>query len=277
MKNTFAGKNVLISGGSSGIGLALARLLAAEGAHVWLLARDEKRLQQALEQVRASSSLQETQHGILPADVCNPQQVEHAVSEMTAAVGAPQVLINAAGQAHPGNFIELEEHIFRQLMEVNYFGTLNTIRAILQPMIQQRSGIILNISSLAAVLGIWGYTAYGSSKFAVRGFTESLRAELKPYGIQVFLACPGDTDTPQLAYENQYKPAETKQLAKFGGLMSAESVAKSILLGMKKGQFLILPGLDAKMTYWLVNLLGGSIHPILDWIYAQAQKNERGG
>ncbi len=270
--NTFARKNVLISGGSSGIGLALARRLAAEGAAIWLLARNEDRLQQALAEVKAYSSSADIPHGFLIADVSDPHQVAQAVSQMTAIVGPPYLLINSAGQAHPSNFLDLDDKIFRQLMEVNFFGTLNTTRAVVGHMIQNRSGIILNISSLAGVLGIWGYTAYGASKFAVRGFTESLRAELKPYGIQVFLACPGDTDTPQLAYENQIKPPETKQIAKYGGLMSADAVAKSILADLKKGRFLILPGFDAKMTFWIVNLLGDKIHPILDWIYAQGRK-----
>ena len=99
-------------------------------------------------------------------------------------------------------------------MSVNYFGTLNTVKAVLPYLSSQDSPRIVMISSAAALVGIYGYSAYAPSKFALTGLAEVLRQELRPKGIGVSIAYPGDTETPQLEYENQFKPAATKEISK---------------------------------------------------------------
>jgi 3-dehydrosphinganine reductase len=141
-------------------------------------------------------------------------------------------------------------------------------------MMARRSGYIVNISSLAAVLGIFGYAAYGASKFAVRGFSESLRAEMKKYQIGVSIAYPPDTDTPQLAYEIQFKPFETKALSGGSGMLTPEAVAAAILKGVRRGKFAILPGLEGKLLYRLSSLLGEPINNVFDMIVSQAQNKQ---
>jgi 3-dehydrosphinganine reductase len=274
----FKGKIALVTGGSSGIGLATACLLAQKGAHVWLLARQREKLADALTKVRSAAQESTQSFGIVEADVSDEKQINHAIEEVIHLIGLPDLVLNAAGVAHPGYFQDTDMKIFHWMMDVNFFGTVVVTKALLPGMIKRGSGYIVNISSMAGFLGVFGYTAYGASKYAVRGFSDTLRAEMKPHGIGVSLVFPPDTDTPQLAYEKQFKPAETKELTASGGVMSADSVAKSILTGIERGKYVILPGMESKLIYRLSSLLGGAVYPVMDWLIAQAQrKNNNAG
>lgn len=265
----FHDKAVLVTGGSSGIGLALAHLLAGAGAHVWLLARRQERLEAALATLPSSAG----QHcGALSADVSDWEQVQAAVERVSNEVGIPDLIINSAGVTHPGYVQDIPIEIFRQMMEINYLGTVHVVKTLLPAMIDRGSGHIVNISSGAGFLGVFGYTAYGASKFAVRGFSDALRAELKPLGIRVSIVFPPDTDTPQLAYENQFKPPETKALAGNAGVLSPQQVAEEILRGVAREKYVILPGLEMKLLYRLSGLLGNTIYPLMDWMIRTARR-----
>jgi 3-dehydrosphinganine reductase len=143
-------------------------------------------------------------------------------------------------------------------------------------MMRRRQGHIVNTSSVAGFIGVFGYTAYGASKFAVRGFTDVLRSELKPYGVRVSILFPPDTDTPQLWEENKIKPAETRALAGSVKVMRPEEVARQLLRGVARGQYMILPGLESKLVYMAAGLLGAKLHWFLDAIVRKTQQ-ERGG
>ncbi len=147
------------------------------------------------------------------------------------------------------------------MMDVNYFGTLYCIQAVAEKMAQRGSGIIVNISSVVGYFNIYGYSAYGASKFAVSGLTDSLRMELAPKGIQMALVFPPDTNTPQLAYEKEFKPEVTRALAGNGGLEQPEQVAKEILTAVRQKKYNILPGSENKLIHFAVRLIG------TDWIY----------
>ncbi|MGD1895428.1 MAG: SDR family oxidoreductase [Phormidesmis sp.] len=232
----------IITGGSSGIGKAIALNLARQGANVSILARGEERLLQAkaeIEQARKSAAQTVL---ALRVDVSDRAQVETTIEDAIDRLGPPAQLITCAGIAHPGHFQELPVEMFEKTMAVNYFGTLYAIRAVLPAMKQQSSGQIGILSSGAGLIGLYGYSAYGSSKFAVRGLAESLRAELKPLGIQVSIAYPPDTNTPQLEVENKTKPAATKEITATAMLWQPEAVAQVILDGMAKGRFEQSPG-----------------------------------
>jgi 3-dehydrosphinganine reductase len=272
--NAFKNKIALITGGSSGIGLATAQLLAKQGAHVWLLARDVDKLDKALKSVQAACIDQGQKCGRVTADVSDEGQVEKAINQVIQAVGVPDLVINSAGIAHPGYAQELGLDIFHQMMIVNYFGTVHVTQALLPAMIERHSGYIVNISSIAGFMGVFGYTAYGASKYAVRGYSEALRGEMKPLGISVSVVFPPDTDTPELTYENQFKPFETKELAGNAGLMTPEVVAATILKGVARKQFAILPGFEGKLYYRLTGWLGGGMYPIMDYLIAQAKRKK---
>lgn len=265
-------KTVLITGGSSGIGLALGRLLAAQGGHVWLIARRREGLEAALEQVKAAAIRPEQRFGMVSADLSVPEQAFSAVEQVKGQAGVPDVVINSAGAAHPGYVQDLSAEIFRWMMAVNYFATAYVTKAVIPGMLARRSGHIINISSAAGFIGVFGFTAYGASKFAVAGFSEVLRAEMKRYGIRVSVVFPGDTETPGLDYENQFKPPETKVISGTAKAMKPEQVARIILRQAAKGRFLIFPALDVQLIYWLNTRLPKSwVFAVLDAMASRGQ------
>ena len=275
-KRTFADKSVLITGGSSGIGLALARQLVVQGAHVCLLARDVQKLENARQQLETLRVNAQQRIAVLAADVSDNASLSPVLSNWIAADGVPDVLINSAGVARPGYFEELTEEIFRWMMDVNYHGTVNTIRCVLPGMIARKSGQIINFSSIAGVIGVFGYTAYGGSKYAVRGFSDALRAEMKPKGIRVSIVFPPDSDTPQLAWEDQFKPFETRSISGTAKPISADKVAAAVLKAAARGKYAIAPGFEAGYMYFAGTRLGGLIYPIMDAMVRSAQKKKPG-
>lgn len=257
--NTAAGKPVaVISGGSSGIGLEMARLLGRDGWHLVLLARRQALLDEAAASLRASGIADvET----LSLDVTDAAACAAAIADITTRLGRIDWLVTSAGIAEPGMFVDvpLDNHRFQ--MEVNYFGTLNLIHPTVPVMRRQRSGRITLVSSGAAFIGIAGYSAYAPSKFAIRGLAESLALELEGEGIAVNVAYPPDTDTPQYEHENLTKPEATKEITAVGGLMSAEAVARVMVEGAKAGKLMLLPGFLIKVLGPLHSLYA----PVFRW------------
>jgi 3-dehydrosphinganine reductase len=229
--------HAVITGGSSGIGLAVASALGARGATVSLIARTADRLEQAANSLQAKGIAVHTAQ----ADVADQAVLTQAIAGLTAEAGPCDVLVTAAGQARPGHFHELADDVFRDMMEVDYFGTLHAIRAVSPSMTARGRGSIVAISSATAILGIFGYTAYSPAKFAVRGLMESLRDELRPHGVHVACVYPPDVDTPQLSEENRYKPAETAAISGSVRPISAEAVATAIVRAIDRKRYAVYP------------------------------------
>ncbi len=263
-------RHVLITGGSSGIGKALACRAAAAGARVSLIARDPAKLAAARTEIMTAAPAAKP-ICLVPADVADNSAVLAALATAVQANGPVDVLITSAGVAHPGYFEELPLETFERTMAVNYFGTLYPIKAVVPAMRARRSGAIVIISSGAGLYGFFGYTAYAPSKFALRGLAEALRAELKAADVQVTIVYPPDTDTPQLAEENRTKPAETKAITAGGGLWSADEVARVTLEGVAHGKFAITPGLPVTALAWLHSGLA----PFLRWKFDRTAANAR--
>lgn len=233
--NAFADRHVLVTGGSSGIGRAFVARMARRAARVSVVALPDDDLAQTEHDLKRAG----TRFVTLPADVSDQHALESAIASATAELGPCEVLVTCAGVAHPGYFEQLDDAIFRRTMEVDYFGTLYAMRAVVPGMIQRRRGSLVGISSAAGLVGIFGYTPYAPPKFAVRGLLEALRGELAPYGVHVGCVCPADTDTPQLAYENGFKPAETSAITGQIKPLSADRVARAIERGIERRRFLI--------------------------------------
>jgi 3-dehydrosphinganine reductase len=275
-RNFFFEKKAFITGGSSGIGLALGGQLADRGADVWLVARDRSKLEAACAELTARAK-SGRKVGFTQADVADESRAFAAVEAAEKALGPLDLVINNAGVTHPGYFQDLPAEIFRRMMEINYFGTLNICRAAVPGMIRRGSGHLVNVSSLVGIIAAFGYSAYGASKWAVRGLTDVLRYELKPHGVRVSIAFPPDTDTPQLAYEEPIKPFETKVLASASKVYSAETVAADILRGVERNRYIILTGTESKLFYRLTNLVGPLQYPVIDLLVADAiRKKEHG-
>jgi 3-dehydrosphinganine reductase len=264
----------LITGGSSGIGLALAKALLRDGMDICLLARDEEKLNHAKTELSPLKIEKAQNIYTLSCDVTDYERLNAVLNQWAQVSGIPDLVINSAGITYPGYFQELEIDIFKRLMDVNYFGTLYVIKSLIYGMIARGSGKIVNISSQAGFIGVFGYSAYSASKYAVRGLSDVLRAELKPLGIQVSIVFPPDTQTPQLDFEAPLKPIETKEIAGSSSAMTADAVAEAIFKGVRKGRYVILPGMEGKLFYRLTNILGNITYPIMDLMVRKAQKKK---
>jgi 3-dehydrosphinganine reductase len=259
---TLDGAHVLVTGGSSGIGLATAHAVLERGARVSLIARGAERLAVAEDELEAAGD--PTRVAAEPADVTDPDQVERALALLTAQFGPVDVLVANAGSATPGHFEELPPDVFRAQMELNYFGVLHSVRAVVPPMIERRRGHLVLVSSGAGVVGVYGYSAYSPTKFAVRGLAETLRAELKPYGIVVGCALPPDTDTPGLARENETKPAATASISETVKVRSAGAVATAIVRGIEKDRLVITADPSTRMLARAAGILGPAVRRSMD-------------
>jgi 3-dehydrosphinganine reductase len=272
VKNIYLGKLALITGGSSGIGFEIAHQLVELGCSVLLLARDQEKLFSAQKRLQANIAPGNQKILTFSGDVSDFAAVQTVASDIISSFGLPNFIFNCAGVARPGYVEELPIEVYKWTMDIDYHGTVNVTKAFLPALITRGSGHIINISSMAGVIGAFGYTAYSGAKFAVRGFTDTLRAELKPKGIHVSIVFPPDTDTPQLTWETQFKPPETAILAGSDKPLQAAYVAKTILQDVARNKYVIVPGWNAKLMYWLATHLGGLVYPIMDFLIKDATK-----
>ena len=249
------GKHVVITGGSSGIGEALAIALAAEGCRLTLLARGAERLAAVADPLGATG---------VPCDVSDRDAVTGALSTAADDRGPVDVLVCSAGITLPGRFLEAEDQTFRDMIDVDYYGTLWPVRAVAPSMADRRTGSIIGVASAAALVGVFGYAAYGAAKFAVRGLFEALRTELVPHGVHVGCVYPPDVDTPMLAAENLVKPAETKAIAGSIKPISADQVARAIMRGVEKRQAEIYADAQTRALARTVALAPGVYRTLFD-------------
>ena len=261
--------HALITGGSSGIGKAMAGKLAAQGYDVSLIARRKDVLAFAAEEIRRRNPGRRVV--CYSADVTDRTETEDAVKAAIIELGAPDMIVTSAGISEPGYFAELPADNFERAMAVNYFGTLYAIRAALPSMRAKKRGQVVLISSGAALMGIFGYSSYGPSKFAVRGLAETLRAELRADHVGVSIAYPPDTETPMLEKEMKTAPAETRAICALAKTWTADAVADAVLDGVRRHAFAITPG----GTLTLMGRMPGLIIPLLRWYSDRLVKGVR--
>uniref|UniRef100_A0A4W5KGD3 3-dehydrosphinganine reductase n=1 Tax=Hucho hucho TaxID=62062 RepID=A0A4W5KGD3_9TELE len=242
------GAHVVVTGGSSGIGKSIAMECYRQGAFITLVARDESKLVQAKKEVEKCAINDKQVVLCISVDVSKDYgQVESVIKQCQEKLGPVDMLVNCAGTSFSGKFEEVEVERFRSLMEVNYLGSVYPTRAVIPTMKERRMGRIMFVSSQAGQIGLFGYTAYSPSKFALRGLAESLQMEMKPYNIYVTIAYPPDTDTPGLAEENRTKPLETRLISETSGVTQPEQVAKIVVKDAVQGNFNSSVGPDGYM------------------------------
>jgi len=245
---------VYITGGSSGIGLATARHMAARGAQVGLFARDPDRLANAAETVRNACVRKEQTVFTFSMDNTDLEDVKAKCARAVAEYGPPDILIANAGIPMAGRFEDTDAERFDAVLKTNLYGTRHVIAALLPAMKARGRGHIIPVSSGAGLFGLYGYSAYGATKFALIGLAECLRSELLNHHIRVSVFCPPEVDTPLLKAEKDDLPPVTRALKNLGGTLSVDYAAAYLVKGIIKNRFMIIPGFRAKVFYWLKRL-----------------------
>ncbi len=218
---------VIVTGASAGIGRETALAFAREGAHVVLAARREERLRELAAQCEALG----VRALAVRTDVARTEDVEALVRAALDAFGRVDVLVNNAGFGFSGTIEETTEADMRELMDVNYFGAFNAIRAVLPHMRGRRRGHIVNVSSVVGKLAFPYHGAYSATKFALVALTESLRGELTGSGITATVVLPGSTRTE--FFEAQ-RTNDGHVSAPTGPQQDADVVARAIVRSVRR-------------------------------------------
>lgn len=256
----YKNKLVFIVGGSSGIGFAIANELVNLGAKVCIFARGINQLETARQKILLKNSQAEIH--IQSVDVLDEQSVKTAISSKIEKFGTPHILLNSAGFARPNYFENISLEDFQATINLNLIGTRNLAYEIMPYFKKNNGGHFISVSSVAGFLGVFGYTDYSASKFALVGFSEALQQEVAKYSIKISVLYPPDTQTEGFEKEAETKPPETQAVSAGNALISPEFLAKKVAKALPKQKFNILPTLDGKIAYygkryapWIVNFI----------------------
>ncbi|MFO8051633.1 MAG: SDR family NAD(P)-dependent oxidoreductase [Thermoplasmatota archaeon] len=252
---SFKKKKVAITGGSSGIGFATARAFSDEGAEVIIIARNQQNLEKASKRAPGIVSA-------YPADISSIKDLRCLEKRIKEDHEGIDILINSAGIVYPGTLMDLTIDQIERTLNIDLKGTMITTKVLL-PLIRS-PGYIMNISSVAGFIGLFGYTAYSAAKFGVWGFSQALRMELEPRNIGVGVVFPPDTNTPQLEFENRTKPHELRGISKTIEPIPPARVATSIVKGIMKGEFMIFPDSSSRSAYHANRLMGAAVRGWMD-------------
>lgn len=277
---SLGGKVVLITGGSRGLGLVLAREFATQGARVAVCARDEDDLRT----VRNEFAARGDHFFSSQCDVSNPAQVQSLLTSVENALGPVDVLVNNAGTILVGPLEHMSVADFEEVMRINFWGAVHTTLAVLPGMKERRQGRIVNITSIGGKVAFPHLLPYTTSKFALVGLSEGLRAELAKDGIWVTTVVPNliRTRSPRNAkFKRDYK----KEYAWFtisdslpGASMSADRAANQIVRACQNGESELVLGLPAKLAVLANGIAPGLISDLLaagnEWLLPQAAGSE---
>jgi len=234
------GRHCYVTGGSAGLGLSLAVLLAKKGAHVSIVARDEGRLKEALQQMEA---VRQSPDQILRSYSYSVDSASGAAAALEAACVAhggrsPDAMFLCAGKSRPGFWVEQDEESLKRCMDETYWAQAWSALAGSKKMAREHAkGKIVFVSSVLGYFSIVGYSTYSPGKFAIRGLAEALQSEFKLYDIDIHIAFPGTIFTPGYDEENKIKPEVTKKIEESDTGAKPQLVAEGILRGVQRGDF----------------------------------------
>jgi len=231
------GMHAVVTGGSRGIGGAIASALADQGATLTLMGRDRARLD-----AKVVELAQRTQVSGTTVDIANAQSVGEAFALAQAERGPVQILINNAGLAASAPFIRTETELWAQMLEVNLTGTFLCCRAVIPGMLERGFGRVVNIASTAGLIGYAYVSAYCAAKHGVVGLTRALALEMGDRDITVNAICPGFTDTEMVA-------AAVSNIVRTTGKTEAE--ARAALTSRNPQRRLVRPEEVANAVLWL--------------------------
>lgn len=247
MKKSLKDKVVVITGASSGIGEAMARVYAAQGARVVLGARSAEKLEALVAEIRRAGG----EAAWCAVDVVKPEECEALINTAAKTFGGIDVLICNAGLSMRAIFDDVDLGVLHRLMDVNFWGTVNCCKYAL-PYLQQSKGSIVGISSVAGLHGLPGRTGYSASKYAMTGFLETLRIENLKKGLHVMVACPGFTASnvrfSALTADGSQQGETPRDEAK---MMTPEQVARIVARGILKRKRLCLMEIEGRATHFV--------------------------
>ena len=244
---TLKDKVIVITGASSGIGEAMARTYAAQGAKVVLGARSVERLQRVAVEIRTAGG----QAAFCGVDVVSEEECRKLIDTAVEAFGRIDVLICNAGISMRAIFDDVDLSVLHRLMDVNFWGTVNCCKYAL-PYLQASRGSVVGISSVAGLHGLPGRTGYSASKYAMTGFLETLRIENLKKGLHVMIACPGFTASnvrfSALTADGSQQGETPRDEAK---MMTAEEVARIVARGILRRKRLCLMEIEGRATHFV--------------------------
>jgi short-subunit dehydrogenase len=258
------GARVLLTGASSGIGAALALRLGSERARLALASRNQERLEKLAADIRNRGG----EAVALPTDVADPAQRTRLIEATASAWGGLDMLINNAGVGAMGWFADATEERLRRIFEVNFFAATELTRLALPHLRSGRNPMLVNVSSVVGRRGLPGCTEYCASKFALTGWSESLRPELARLGIHVLIATPGRIAT-------EFRSNLLEDRFRFGWqhrrAMSADRCAQLLVGAIRRRRNEIVITSEAKLVLWLNRLLPWLVDRALGWYTRQAK------
>lgn len=272
---SFQSRCAFVFGGSQGIGLAMACELASRGTHIHLFARRGDVLQRARETV-AKRAADNVRIDYSEVDVTDGQRLGEVFDRAVSQSAAPDWVINCAGAARPDYFENITEKQFESTLRLNVLGVRN-VAAAAMPHLKTTRGHLVNTSSVAGFMGVFGYTDYSASKFAVVGFSQSLAQEWRPFGVAVSVLFPPDTETEGFAEEERTKPPETRAISAGNKKVQPEVVARAAVGALPGRRFGIYPGFDSKVAHWLVRWCPSVVNLWLTRTIRQVQKRRGQG
>jgi len=247
---SFKDKVVVVTGAASGIGAAICQRFAREGAKIGLLDMDEAGVAAAADRLKGAGA----DAVGLKCDVAIEAECSSAVGAVIELFGGVDLLVNNAGITQRSAFVDTKISVYRKVMEVNFYGSLNCTRAAIGSLIERRGSIIV-IESLAGLTPLLGRTGYCASKHALHGFFTSLRSEIRDSGVHIMLVCPGfvntNLQTRALGGDGQVTAHPQSVVGK---PTSAEKVAEAIYKGALKKRHLLVLTPVGKLAYWISRL-----------------------
>lgn len=258
MKRELAGRRILITGASSGIGRSLAEQLADKGAKLVLAARSEDKL-------RELAATLKTETLVVPTDVSKEADRVRLIDETRKRFGGLDVLINNAGIASWAHFSDSTEEILRQIMEVNFFAPAHLIKLAQPLLVEGQQPAIMNVSSMCGRKAMPGWSEYSASKYALCGLTESLRGEFARFDIDVLLAIPGLIKSN---FQQSFLLRKGRAKIEFDKGMEPAYVASRIIRSLETNKTETILGSEA----WRVLLVNKFFPRLTDWLLARKMK-----